>query len=256
MAISIGGYTQEIQNGKLVDNSASATSLSGDAKKDGDNTKLGHMDFINLLVAEMQNQDPLEPSSNTDYVAQMATFSQVQALEDMKGSMSDMNADNLVGKYVTLQVKDNSGNVSEVTGKVDYVSHENGKSFVSVEDKLYNVDDVVTVMDTNYSDANVMAATFNSLVGQLPPLANLTEMDAENVAKTRYVYDSMDAYTKQFVDKNAYEKFQALEEACKNHGWGAYAAGGAYGPAAGGQTEGTDTGDGTDAGTTEGTVEA
>ena len=256
MAISVGGYTQEVQNGKLVDNSASASSLSGTSKKNGDNTQLGHMDFINLLVAEMQNQDPLEPSSNTDYVAQMATFSQVQALEDMKDSMSDMNADNLVGKYVTLQVTDSSGNVSEVTGKVDYVSHENGKSFVSVEDKLYSADDVVSVMDTSYSDANVMAATFNSLVGQLPPLANLTESDAENVAKTRYVYDSMDAYTKQFVDKTAYEKFQALEEACTNHGWGAYAAGGAYGPAAGGSTEGTEAAQDTTEAAEETTAEA
>ena len=39
--------------------------------------------FLSLLVAEMQNQDPLEPTSNSDYMAQMATFSQVEATTEM-----------------------------------------------------------------------------------------------------------------------------------------------------------------------------
>ncbi len=227
MAVGLGGYAQQIKDGQMVDTASSVVSQEKNTKG---NSKLDQMDFINLLVAEMQNQDPLEPSKNTDYVAQMATFSQVQSLDDMKTSMAGMSADNLVGKYVTLNVTDSKGNVSEITGKVDYVTHENGKNFISVEDNLYNVDDLVSVMDETYSDANVMAATFDNLAGQLPNAFGLGEGDAVNVAKLRFLYDSMDAYTKQFLSKSSVEKLESLEEVCIKYGWGDYAAGGTYGP--------------------------
>ena len=76
-----------------VDNTSGVTSsqiISSTSKTS--NTKQSNMlnmqDFLSLLVAEMQNQDPLEPTSNTDYVAQMATFSQLEATLSMKESMS------------------------------------------------------------------------------------------------------------------------------------------------------------------------
>lgn len=240
MAIDLTGYTQQIVDGQLVNNTSSVVSQAKNTKS---NSSMDQMDFINLLVAEMQNQDPLEPSSNTDYVAQMATFSQVQALDDMKVNMAAMNVDNLVGKYVTLNVTDAQGNVKEITGKVDFVTHENGKNYVSIEDELYNAEDLVTVMDEKYSEANVMAATFSNLAGQLPNASGLSQADALNVAKLRYLYDSMDVYTKQFLSKSAVEKLETLEEICRQYGWGDYAAGGAYGPAAeaaGETTEATD----------------
>ena len=226
--MDIKGLVAPVVDGKVQNSNASSKSLASASEKD--KSQIDSEAFLTLLVAEMQNQDPLEPSKNTDYVAQMATFSQVQSLDDMKTSMAGMNADNLVGKYVTLNVTDSKGNVSEITGKVDYVTHENGKNFISVEDNLYNVDDLVTVMDDAYSEANVMAATFDNLAGQLPNSFGLGEGDAVNVAKLRFLYDSMDAYTKQFLSKSSVEKLESLEEVCIKYGWGDYAAGGTYGP--------------------------
>ena len=74
-------YVQAVKDGQLVDTTASATSESTSKAKNG-NT-LGQQDFLELLVAEMQYQDPLEPQSNTDYIAQLATFTQVQDIEEM-----------------------------------------------------------------------------------------------------------------------------------------------------------------------------
>ena len=48
------------------------SSLTKDTKKN--NTDLDVNDFLQLLVAQMQYQDPLEPTDNTQYIAQMATF--------------------------------------------------------------------------------------------------------------------------------------------------------------------------------------
>ena len=83
-----------------VDNTSGVTSsqiISSTSKTS--NTKQSNMlnmqDFLSLLVAEMQNQDPLEPTSNSDYMAQMATFSQVEATSDMNERVLSQTASNL-----------------------------------------------------------------------------------------------------------------------------------------------------------------
>lgn len=43
----------------------------------GSNT-LGQEDFLQLLVAQLENQDPLDPQSNTEFIAQLATFSSLE----------------------------------------------------------------------------------------------------------------------------------------------------------------------------------
>ena len=44
----------------------------------GANTQLGKDSFLKLLVAQMQNQDPLNPQSNEEFVAQLSQFTQVE----------------------------------------------------------------------------------------------------------------------------------------------------------------------------------
>ena len=53
---------QQIENGKLVDSSASNTSLSTENKSDAAGGALDKDAFLQLLVAQMQYQDPLEPT--------------------------------------------------------------------------------------------------------------------------------------------------------------------------------------------------
>lgn len=46
-------------------------------------------EFISLMVAQIQNQDPLNPLDGTEYVSQLAQFSQVQSMENMSGLMQN-----------------------------------------------------------------------------------------------------------------------------------------------------------------------
>ena len=54
---------------KVSNQIMSSTSKTSNTKK---SNTLNMENFLSLLVAEMQNQDPLEPTSNSDYMAQMA----------------------------------------------------------------------------------------------------------------------------------------------------------------------------------------
>ena len=93
---------QEVKDGKFVeDTSESSSTGKGGKKKNVDNT-MGQDQFLQLLVAQMQYQDPLEPTSNTEWVAQMATFSMVESLNNMQQAFDKQSANDLVGKYVFI----------------------------------------------------------------------------------------------------------------------------------------------------------
>ena len=106
--------------------------------------------FLQLLVAEMQNQDPLEPSSNTEYVAQLATFTQVEEMQNMANSMAQNQANALVGKTVIMNTITASGTTSYVGGVVDRIVNSNGKTYVGIDGSLYDINDLNSILNTDY----------------------------------------------------------------------------------------------------------
>ena len=106
--------------------------------------------FLQLLVAEMQNQDPLEPSSNTEYVAQLATFTQVEEMQNMANSMAQNQANALVGKTVIMNTITASGTTSYIGGVVDRIVNSNGKTYVGINGSLYDINDLNSILNTDY----------------------------------------------------------------------------------------------------------
>ena len=98
---------QAVQDGKVVDTSASSQSLSNVTKSD--NSSLDKEAFLQLLVAQMKYQDPLEPTSNTEYISQLATFSSLEEMQNLNSTMETSQATNLVGKTVIMKVTSASG---------------------------------------------------------------------------------------------------------------------------------------------------
>ncbi|EMA2447590.1 flagellar hook assembly protein FlgD [Vibrio fluvialis] len=111
------------------------TGISSNGLDANDSTSLQN-EFISLMVAQIQNQDPLNPLDGTEYVGQLAQFSQVQSMENMSSLMQNsmvlldnmqvLSTAGLVGQTVYV-----SGNEFELTdapqsGKVelDYASSQ------------------------------------------------------------------------------------------------------------------------------------
>lgn len=104
-------------NVSLQTNTSSATAASAAKSK----TAVDYQSFLKLLVAEMKNQDPTKPMDSTQYVAQLASFSQVEQsvqinskLEMMLQTSALSQADSLIGRNITSADGKTTGVVKEV----------------------------------------------------------------------------------------------------------------------------------------------
>jgi flagellar basal-body rod modification protein FlgD len=114
--------------------SASDSTQSSSTKASGDT--LGYDAFLKLLMAQMQNQDPMQPMNSSDYVAQLATFSQVEKTIELKDRVTDLlstakmqQAEGLIGKTVVSSDGEINGVVSsaKVVGSDVVAVLKNGK---------------------------------------------------------------------------------------------------------------------------------
>lgn len=130
---------------KVSNQIMSSTSKTSNTKK---SNTLNMENFLSLLVAEMQNQDPLEPTSNSDYMAQMATFSQVEATSEMNERVLSQTASNLIGKAVIVKTDTNS--TGYAGGIVNGWQEIDGIVYLGINGNLYDINDVEQVIDKNY----------------------------------------------------------------------------------------------------------
>ena len=84
-------------------------------------TAVDYQSFLKLLIAEMKNQDPTKPMDSTAYVAQLATFSQVEQsvqtntkLDQIMSSSALSQADALIGRSITSADGNTTGTVASV----------------------------------------------------------------------------------------------------------------------------------------------
>mgnify|MGYP000848774947 FL=1 len=113
-------------------------------------SSLDKEDFLRLLVTQMQYQDPLSPTDNTEYVAQLAQFSELEQMTNLNTTMSNNSAYTLTGKYVLVRQTSTTGEIQEFTGKVDSVKIKNGDAYVCIDGKDYEYENVVQVIDESY----------------------------------------------------------------------------------------------------------
>ena len=110
------------------------------------------MDYMKLLITQLQNQNPLEPLNNNEMASQLAQFSQLQQLESMNSTFAQVldianhsYANSLIGKEVSFLGETAAGTVDVLRGVVEQVYKQNGENFLIVGDYVLGLEDIITV---------------------------------------------------------------------------------------------------------------
>ena len=114
----------------------------------GFSSQLGQNQFLQLLVAQMKSQDPLEPTSNQEFLGQLAQFSTLSGIETLNANFSDLmslqdltQGSSLIGKKISYT---NSSNQT-VSGNVQGIAMSNGKLQVQVGSDSVTLDKILGV---------------------------------------------------------------------------------------------------------------
>jgi len=147
----MGDLIQPIKDGKVLQTNSSTSNLTATSSKTpSPDNKLGKDAFLQLLVTQMKYQDPLNPSSNTEYVAQLATYSQLEQLQNISTASTNSQAFSLVGKDVVVKSENSTNGTSYVSGKVDFAYVTTTDTKLSINGKLYSFDQLDSVIDNDY----------------------------------------------------------------------------------------------------------
>lgn len=103
---------------------------------------LGKDEFLNLLVTQLQYQDPLEPQNDTEFIAQMAQFSSLEQMQNLNTSFSDFKAYSLVGKYATAEY-----GTDTMEGYIESVVNAGDETFAVIDGTSVNINDIYKVTD-------------------------------------------------------------------------------------------------------------
>ena len=140
-----------VTDGKIENQSIKSTKVETKGT-----TSLGKDAFLQLLVTQMQYQDPLEPTTDTEFISQLAQFSSLEEMQNLNESLDALAnqlsniqqqsfASNLVGKNVIMNIDG-----EYIAGKVQYVEMKDGVPYLAINEKTYALSYLDTVVDESY----------------------------------------------------------------------------------------------------------
>ena len=137
--------------------------------KTSDNSVMGKDDFLTLLVAQLQHQDPLNPSESTEFTAQLAQFSSLEQLQNIdetltgfevyQSTLNNIESSGFIGKTVTA-----AGSMFGVNdGEADPVQFELANDADSVYVQIYdNFGNFVTDIQAGALQAGDQQVSWNA----------------------------------------------------------------------------------------------
>lgn len=146
----INSYNVTASKSTAKSSSSSAASLSVDQ-------------FLSLLAAQLSNQDVLNPTQDTEFVAQMAQFTSLQALENLNQYSSYQYGNSLIGKKVSVARFDETGKYIEDIGVVSRSNFSYGETSIIVNGRSYGIANIMEIVSDSGSSSFQYAA---SLVGK------------------------------------------------------------------------------------------
>ncbi len=101
--------------------------------------------FLQLMIAQLKNQDFNNPVDDTQYITQLAQFSTMQAMQELTQFSKTAYATSLVGKEVTAAKMSIGGQMETVTGVVTKVSLVDNEFGVFINDAMFSLNQIMEV---------------------------------------------------------------------------------------------------------------
>ena len=114
-------------------------------------SELGKDDFLKLLTTQLQNQDPMNPMEDTEFIGQMAQFSSLEQMLNIQNKIDSVvtalsgNATTQAMMYLGTTVTAKASDGTPVTGVVEMVGFDNGTPYLKVGDDAFTLDEIQLV---------------------------------------------------------------------------------------------------------------
>ena len=170
---------------------------------------LGKDDFLKLLMVQLQNQDPTSPMDNTEFIAQMATFSSLEQMTNIAtgiNSLIDIQERNSLQAYTNFvgkEVKwhkinaddtDESGeiNIEEGTGVVSSLEFKNSQVTFVLEDGTKLEPGNISKLNATSSNNSLIASS--ELIGKLVTYLSSKNEEVSAIVKSVILKDGKTVY--------------------------------------------------------------
>ena len=94
LADKLSGTSSTSSSNATSGSGSTGSSSSGSSSATG-NGKIGQTEFLSLLVAQLQNQDPLNPMDSANFSAQLAQFSSLEQLTQINDKLAGLGGDKI-----------------------------------------------------------------------------------------------------------------------------------------------------------------
>jgi flagellar basal-body rod modification protein FlgD len=113
--------------------------------------ELGKDQFLQILVTQLRNQDPMQPMQDKEFIAQMAQFSSLEQMVNMAKEMTSLRqsagmAAALIGKEVSWVETEDTGVVNH-SGIVDSIIWRDGNQFAKVNNVEVAMDKILSISE-------------------------------------------------------------------------------------------------------------
>lgn len=148
-------YTN-ILNGS-TDKTNSADKVYNAVFSDKDNSDVSVSDFFNMMITQLTNQDFMNPVDDTQYLAQLAQFASMNAMQELSEHSQQSYAMSFLGKECTASKYNIGGGIEKTTGKVTSVSLVDNDYKLTINGKEFSLSQIMTVNDNDNASSETKA---------------------------------------------------------------------------------------------------
>ena len=126
---------------------------------------VGMDEFLKMMLAELQNQDPLNPMDNGQILQQIGHIRDIVASDRLTETLESVflgqnlaTASSMIGRLIVATADD----AGEITGRVDRVSIEDGKPRLNIGEHTIDLTNVLEILDESANSESNHATTFET----------------------------------------------------------------------------------------------